>query len=394
MSLKCKLDSNASCDAIYSKKEKGESHMERRNNSHPAPTIQLRTLLDNCIDLLNRTDIFCLLIHLFFLLLYNFYHYSYLTLLNGVSCLIFLSLLILGRFQKIIPVIIGTLLEPLLHATACTLILGWNYGYTLYIICMIPAVLFILVFVERGGFISSILGFACLAWFCCLKLITTYIEPLSTATYYPLLETIVYITNCFSAFILVIEFVSLFAKHVKNVNQDLTQKNITLDRLAHIDPLTNLWNRRCMDERLAFFMEKRQTKRENFCLILGDIDDFKKINDTYGHDCGDEVLKSISHIISTNVRTQDYVARWGGEEIMIILSDISRKDSLQIIQRLQEKIREHTLEYDSKNIHITMTFGLSYSDEYDDLKSLLLLVDQRLYEGKDSGKDCIISWQS
>ena len=112
------------------------------------------------------------------------------------------------------------------------------------------------------------------------------------------------------------------------------------------------------------------------------------------HDCGDEVLKSISHIISTNVRTQDYVARWGGEEIMIILSDISRKDSLQIIQRLQEKIREHTLEYDSKNIHITMTFGLSYSDEYDDLKSLLLLVDQRLYEGKDSGKDCIISWQS
>ena len=115
----------------------------------------------------------------------------------------------------------------------------------------------------------------------------------------------------------------------------LEQENLELEELARFDPLTHLFNRRSMHEVLHRAMNEVVGSGETFCLIMADIDDFKKINDTYGHDCGDEVLIAISGIISSNVRENDFVCRWGGEEILILL-----RAELDTAKRVAERVRE------------------------------------------------------
>ena len=93
-----------------------------------------------------------------------------------------------------------------------------------------------------------------------------------------------------------------------------------LEKYANYDTLTHLLNRRSMDNYMQEAYRQATTGKSSFCLLMADIDDFKKVNDTYGHDCGDEVLKYVAQTISTGVKKNDSVFRWGGEEICILLN--------------------------------------------------------------------------
>ena len=118
-----------------------------------------------------------------------------------------------------------------------------------------------------------------------------------------------------------------------------------------------------------------------------DIDHFKKINDTYGHLVGDEVLKGLSKILQKYLRESDIVARWGGEEFVILLPRTNKRRALKVAEQLQKYIKR--LQIDEVG-HITCSFGVTQFKNGDDKDSVFKRLDMALYEAKISGRDCII----
>ncbi len=163
-----------------------------------------------------------------------------------------------------------------------------------------------------------------------------------------------------------------------------------LKHLASTDPMTELLNRR------AFFdvcdnamIDACSNRHELACLII-DIDYFKKINDSYGHDTGDYVIKTIATLMLKNTRNIDYIGRIGGEEFAILMPDTDKDSAYQIADRLRENISKHTILHNGINISVTVSIGLSYlTHEDENIHTLLKRADTALYEAKENGRNQI-----
>lgn len=156
-----------------------------------------------------------------------------------------------------------------------------------------------------------------------------------------------------------------------------------LEKMVITDHLTKLYSRNYLDDMLQMSM-----KTDAFgTFILIDIDDFKQVNDTYGHQVGDEVLIQVANVIKNNIRSSDIGARWGGEELAIYLPRISHKDGIEIGKRFLRKVAEET------DPQVTISIGVSYwSKEKDDsVKELFQRADNALYKAKRTGKNRLIS---
>jgi len=174
-----------------------------------------------------------------------------------------------------------------------------------------------------------------------------------------------------------------------NINHELEKLNNQLEELSQTDQLTQLANRRFLDTTLAKETKRAIRYNSELCLILIDIDFFKKVNDTYGHPKGDKVLKDMADILKENSREVDTVGRWGGEEFLIILSQVDLTHATSMCEKLQEKIREHDFGMEHQ---LTASFGITQLKvNIDDESSFLSRVDSNLYEAKETGRDRIIA---
>lgn len=162
-----------------------------------------------------------------------------------------------------------------------------------------------------------------------------------------------------------------------------------LQNQANFDSLTGLFNRGFFDTLLAYDRDTLSNGGGPFCVCLADIDYFKKVNDKYGHDVGDEVLKEVALIISNNLRKSDAVCRWGGEEFAIILRRCTTKDSPDVIQKIRKAICEQPIS--SAKITVTMSFGLIMANENEATDSLVKRADNLLYTAKKNGRNQVIS---
>jgi diguanylate cyclase (GGDEF)-like protein len=148
------------------------------------------------------------------------------------------------------------------------------------------------------------------------------------------------------------------------------------DRLvfsAEHDYLTKLANRRFLIHRYKNYYKK------NFSILLIDIDQFKEINDQYGHDRGDEILKDFSIVLRSNTRRNDIVCRWGGDEFVIFLSDVTKEDTEKIAGRIKNIIKENT----KLSVIQSISIGISYyPDDSIDIKQLITLADENMYQIK------------
>ncbi len=173
------------------------------------------------------------------------------------------------------------------------------------------------------------------------------------------------------------------------INKELEHLNLQLEELSQTDQLTQLSNRRYLDLSLSQEMTRAQRYKESFCVILLDIDFFKKVNDTYGHQQGDVVLKETANILRTHSREVDVVGRWGGEEFLIILPKTDLHNALVMAEKIRDMIRSHDYGLEHQ---ITASFGVTeFDQENDGEASLLRRVDANLYEAKETGRDKIIS---
>lgn len=163
----------------------------------------------------------------------------------------------------------------------------------------------------------------------------------------------------------------------------------SLHDLVEQDSLTALANRRFGDKRLRQTMKNAVKYGNDFCLAIGDIDDFKKVNDTYGHDCGDLVLKQIADILRRHMRGNGFVARWGGEEFLLVFENMDLAQARELLEKLLDDVRSAVCRYDDQSVSVTMTFGLAAGGGQN-VTDLLRTADDRLYQGKKGGKNQII----
>ncbi len=165
-----------------------------------------------------------------------------------------------------------------------------------------------------------------------------------------------------------------------------------LDSISRVDPLTGISNRRDIYE----IMETEQSRYERynkvFCLLMCDIDFFKKINDHYGHDMGDFVLKRVAQLFKNKCRKVDYLSRWGGEEFLIVLPETNLDGGTKVAESIRESIENEKYKFNDQEISITMSFGVSCPNDPEmKLEQLLKIADERLYAAKEGGRNQVVS---
>lgn len=159
------------------------------------------------------------------------------------------------------------------------------------------------------------------------------------------------------------------------------------------DPLTGLHNRRHFNEMLEYEIERSERHQHEFSILMLDLDDFKDINDTYGHPCGDATLRGVSEILRSNTRKGDLSTRIGGDEFAIILTETSQQGAHGVAEKLRQELRDHKFEApNGKTFHITTSIGLiAYPNDAQNLSDLMAGVDIGLYRAKSIGKDSVCS---
>lgn len=162
-----------------------------------------------------------------------------------------------------------------------------------------------------------------------------------------------------------------------------------LKELAYKDQLTKLFNRKYLEQYLDLKYKEFKNFNKKFSLIFLDIDHFKEINDTYGHDIGDEVLKMVSKSLSESIREDDLVIRWGGEEFVILCGSMSRNDLKKLSNTIRVLVKNSYFLYKDKKNNVTISLGATIIKKEDTKKSLIKRTDKLMYKSKKSGRDMV-----
>lgn len=162
-----------------------------------------------------------------------------------------------------------------------------------------------------------------------------------------------------------------------------------LKEMAMKDGLTGLYNHALLIELFEKEYKKQTRKNGNISFVMIDIDYFKKINDTYGHIAGDEVLKELSYLISKNLRSYDIAGRYGGEEFSLVFSEVSEKDIFNICNSIREIIEKNPFKIAGQDINITVSVGICFKSSNNDTNSgeMIRLADEELYKAKKDGRN-------
>lgn len=181
-------------------------------------------------------------------------------------------------------------------------------------------------------------------------------------------------------------------KVVLGTMNDITEKEL-LKTSASRDPLIGCFNRRSGDMTLVTTFQKFQKKEEFYTIIFFDVDDFKKVNDRYGHDMGDYVLRHVCEQIEKEIRSSDMLFRWGGDEFLLICSGISKENIYAYIERLRRLIEKTDFIFDGNKAHVTLSIGAAYYYKSDhDYQDALKRADRSVYKAKLAGRNkvCIL----
>lgn len=188
--------------------------------------------------------------------------------------------------------------------------------------------------------------------------------------------------SCMAIFIIPILIISLILSEILLIQRRYRESHI--EKLSQIDPLTNLHNRRSFNEHLR----RINYARGSYAIIILDLDHFKSINDLYGHRIGDEALKQVASVLTNNVRDSDIVARFGGEEFIILLQDTPKDKAFEIAERCRQSLKDVSIFINAADsIQLTASFGVAISNTTYDFEQIIHYADQALYQAKQQGRD-------
>ena len=177
---------------------------------------------------------------------------------------------------------------------------------------------------------------------------------------------------------------------LREANERIGEQNRLLAQLARTDALTGMLNRRAMQEHLEREILLMSRGGACFSVLLIDLDDFKGVNDRYGHRAGDQVLIHLSTVLSRHLRVSDVQARWGGEEFMVLFSGTACEAALNVANKLRLRFAEHPAIIDGREISVTFTGGVVEAVEHDTVDTLFARADTALYQGKNAGRNRVV----
>lgn len=171
------------------------------------------------------------------------------------------------------------------------------------------------------------------------------------------------------------------------MGRNLNSLQIALRRLIERDVLTGLFNRRSAEKKI----DGIEDSGVKYCVAIGDIDHFKKFNDTFGHECGDVVLREVAHLLNEGMKGREgFVARWGGEEFLLVFANAGIEEAKDALMLIRQALHDKDVEYDGQIHKVTMTFGAAEKEPGVAINHLIRAADDKLYEGKQGGRDRVI----
>lgn len=342
-------------------------------------------------EILEILSIAVIVVHVLMVFLFHIMGVWQLSLYNIIVTAYYSYCYTTVREGKVRQGYILTFAEIVAQMVFTTLIIGWNVGFYAYVIALIPLYYYINMFLGRGSdhpfmpFFWSMITFGIFLGTFILSLNVTPVTNLDMSQ-----KVTIFIFNTFFAFQLIIWMSHFLVLGYKKTLNAMAERNASLDEAAGQDPLTKLFNRRTMEERLDEALEAAKKNGTIFSLVMGDIDFFKKINDTYGHDCGDVALVAVAEILKACVRDGDIVCRWGGEEFLLLVSG-NRGVATTVAERIRSRIENNVVEFGGNQIKFTMTLGVStYAPGYS-LDALVNQADENLYYGKEHGRNQVVA---
>lgn len=276
------------------------------------------------------------------------------------------------RYNRTAVVLIWS--EVLIHAALGIILIGWDSGFHYYLLMFIPA---ICVSAPRRWAIVALLSLW--AYYVALDVLMWSIQPLQ-----PIPQSALHLVQLFNLSVVFAMFSYLASYYLRMVV--LAQRK--LRQMATTDSLTGLFNRRHM----AYLAEKELSRFQRsghpVSFLLLDVDHFKTINDRHGHEVGDRVLSAVADLIRGELRTQDLIGRWGGEEFLAILPDTDAAKA----QASAERIRNAFLSRNwnpitGEDLNVTISIGVSELRAGDDLSTAVSRADMALYKGKTGGRN-------
>lgn len=263
--------------------------------------------------------------------------------------------------------------EVIVHAALGTLLIGWDSGFHYYLLMFIPALF--LSMRLRAALVSLV---SLWAFYVVLDAVMWAIEPLQ-----PISRSALLAVHLFNLSVVFAMFSYLSFFYLKIVNS--AQRK--LRQMAATDPLTGLFNRRHMIDSAERELARFERNRHPIGVLLLDIDHFKTINDSHGHDVGDRVLVEVANSINSQLRSQDLIARWGGEEFLAVLPDTDLEQAQAIAERVRQVLMQQSWCFDGKPVAVTISVGISEFEEGDELKSAINRADKALYCCKNNGRN-------
>lgn len=267
--------------------------------------------------------------------------------------------------------------------------LGWDYGFQQYCIGFVASLIFTDFYIYREKKLSkktiAIVTFDVILYIA-LRL-WTYAHPYIYKIDNPALIHGLYIANSLIGFAFLITYSCIYTNTVRRLEYELLE-------MANIDPLTGICNRRKMQQILKIALNEFESGQYQIVIAMLDVDHFKTINDTYGHDAGDQVLIQLANILSKKQKTHDgfYVSRWGGEEFLIFYKEFqkSQKDIIKEFDELRVEIQNTVINCDEACLGVTVTIGLAFNNEGKSVQELIKEADNNLYSGKETGRNRVI----
>ena len=299
----------------------------------------------------------------------------------------FLALLLLKYSnQKIISVRLNLALFTLLVYGWCAwyaISFGWELGGQHMLTILIVLVFFCLYEPPIGKLIYFLLVFVARMF---LFSYTTFHEPLVELDSFS--RFLLQMLNTSAMFLILASCCIVYSSNLQETARQLLLRNQQLKLQAETDPLTKLINRRGFTELMNSFVSANPEAM--YCVAIADIDFFKRVNDTYGHNCGDYTLQKLSALFMERAADKYYVSRWGGEEFCFFFPNVNIDDAGRIITDLLIEVRKMELEYEGHRFSITLTAGVEENDYRSPLSELIESADRKLYRGKQNGRDQIV----
>ena len=194
----------------------------------------------------------------------------------------------------------------------------------------------------------------------------------------------------FSASLLITILIGFLSEYYRfRSHKELSDINVEKQHQANTDSLTGLPNRRFIESCYIKHLQEQKSTQMPLTLVMVDIDHFKIVNDTYGHDIGDEVLCFIAHQLKTKLRKSDVAIRVGGEEFLLLIPQTTLENSIKIANKIRLLIEKNTFHQDKIHINITASFGISICEDETKLNDSIKQADLLLYKAKEAGRNCI-----